>query len=174
MENWLEVVCFKQQCIPDCRWIICTFTYKQARPRRSNGAILSRRQSGTTHGQSSQYDSTIQPPIAESQAPQPQDPQPQTNPHSEASADTRYSKEMLLDIYKTLPSSDAVKSDVSRLFSEAWNPGHANGTLRGWGKTHDGRENIGPYICWESSGSVQPISFEEMTEEERNACAPTI
>ena len=136
---------------------------KEIRPRRPNGAILSRRQSSTPHGQSSQSDLTTQPPAAETD-----EAQLQPNSSYESAADTRYSKEALLDICKGLPDSDAANNDVSRLFSEAWHPGQSNGTQRGWGKTHDGRDNHGPYVCWESSGSVQPISFEEMTEVERN------
>lgn len=140
---------------------------KKARPRRSNGAILSRRQSSTPHGQSSQSDSTNQLPGTEIEDPQ-ADPQQQANPSSELSTDTRYSKDELLDIYKAQSSVGAANSDVSRLFSDGWNPGQSNGTHRGWGKTHDGRENHGPHVCWESNGSVQPISLVEMTEVERN------
>ncbi|KAG0652772.1 GYF domain-containing mpd2 [Hyphodiscus hymeniophilus] len=137
--------------------------------RRSNGAILSRRQSSTVHGQPSQSDSSSQ-----ATAPEMEDPQPQANPSYESPADIRYTKEALLDICKALPSSDAANSDVSRLFFESWNPGQSNGAHRGWGKTHDGRDNHGPYTCWESNGSVQPISFEEMTELERNTFASDV
>ena len=147
--------------------VLADLTKNRPRTQR-NGAILSRRQSSTPHGQSSQSDSTIQPLSAETQ-----DAQPQVNPSFEPSTDTRYSKEMLLDILKAQASSDETNSDVSRLFSETWNPGHSNGTNgRGWGKSHDGRDNHGPNICWESSGSVQPISLEEMTEVERNVSSP--
>ena len=136
---------------------------KLHRPRRSNGAILSRRQSSTPHGQALQADLTTQVPAAETE-----DYQPQANPSYESPTDTRYSREVLLDIYKTLPYSEETNIDVSRLFSEGWDPSQSNGTHRGWGKPHDHRDNHGPYACWEPSGSVHPISLEEMTDVERN------
>jgi PERQ amino acid-rich with GYF domain-containing protein len=142
----------------------------EARPRRSNGAILSRRQSSTPHGPSSQSESTIRPPSAETQ-----DPQPQLNPSYEPSTEARYSKEALLEIYKSTQTSDAANVDVSRLFTETWNPNQSNGANgRGWGKSHDSRDNHGPYISWEPNGSVQPISLEEMTEVERNVSSLNI
>ena len=134
------------------------------RPRRSNGTIaLTRRQSSTPHGQSTQSDSTTQLLSAEIE-----DAQPPANLSYDSPTATRYSKEVLLDVCKALSDSEATSDDVSRLFSENWNPSQANGTHRGWGKTHEGRDNHGPYACWEAGGSVQPISFEEMTEVERN------
>jgi PERQ amino acid-rich with GYF domain-containing protein len=130
------------------------------RPRRSNGAILSRRQSSTPYGQS---ESTIQTPSAEVQ-----DPQTQPNTSYEASTDTRYSKEALLEIYKASRNSDSTENSVSRLFTDTWDPGHSNGTNgRGWGKTHDGRENQGPNVCWDTNGSVEPISLQDMTDAEK-------
>ena len=130
------------------------------RPRRSNGAILSRRQSSTPYGQS---ESTIQTSSAEAQ-----DSQPQANTTYEASTDTRYSKEALLEIYKVSRNSDSAENDVSRLFTDTWDPGHSNGTNgRGWGKSHDSRENQGPNVCWDTNGSVEPISLQEMTDAEK-------
>lgn len=139
---------------------------ENTRPRRSNGAIF-RRQSTNVTEPSSQAEPAVQTPSAETQ-----DVQPPVNPSYEPSTDLRYTKAEILDIHKAQLNSDAPRRDVSNLFVGNWDPGHSNGTNgRGWGKGHDGRDNHGPNICWDTNGSVQPIGLEEMSEVERSVSA---
>jgi PERQ amino acid-rich with GYF domain-containing protein len=136
---------------------------KKDRPRRTNGAIF-RRQSNAPTDTSSQAEPAVQTPSAETQ-----DVQPPVNPSYESSTDPRYTKDRILDIFKTQQNSDAPRRDVSNLYVGNWDPGHSNGTNgRGWGKSHDGRDNHGPTVCWDANGSVQPIGLEEMSEVERS------
>ena len=59
--------------------------------------------------------------------------------------------------------------NVSDLFVDGWNPGSMNGIPNGgWGRKDDQKEvPIGPEICWDHEGSVQPLSLIEMSEEEK-------
>jgi PERQ amino acid-rich with GYF domain-containing protein len=88
--------------------------------------------------------------------------------------ENRFSKEQLLDIYKSQQSSEAPTKDVSSLYANGWDPGHSNGANgRGWGKSTDGRDTHGPHICWDDNGNIPLISLQEMTELERNVSHST-
>lgn len=94
----------------------------------------------------------------------------QQGPHStvEHPIDNRFSKEQLLDIYRSHQASDFPAKDVSSLYVNGWDPAHSNGANgRGWGKTGDGRETNGPHICWDDNGSVPLMSLQEMTDVEK-------
>ncbi len=88
---------------------------------------------------------------------------------SESFAESRYTKDKILEIYRSRQTPDDGNDDVSRLFVNNWDPSQANGsTARGWGKSSDTRDHTyGPEICWDQSGQVQPIGLEEMTALER-------
>lgn len=87
---------------------------------------------------------------------------------AEQSLDNRFSKEQLLDIYRSHQASDFPAKDVSSLYANGWDPGHSNGANgRGWGKTSDGRDTHGPHICWDDNGSVPLMSLQEMTDLEK-------
>lgn len=87
----------------------------------------------------------------------------------EHSMENRFSKEQLLDIYRSQQSSEAPAKDVSSLYVDGWDPGHSNGANgRGWGKSTDGRDTHGPHICWDDNGSIPLLSLQEMSELERN------
>lgn len=142
---------------------------RQRSNRSTNGTLTFRRSSTTPYGssQSSQVDPTIQTSSAATQ-----ESQPQTNA-SYGPTDSRYSKTSLLDLFKAQQNSEVANKDVSSLFTNSWDPGHSNGANgRGWGKSHDGRDTQGPDVCWDSNGSVQPISLEEMTELEKSVRLP--
>jgi PERQ amino acid-rich with GYF domain-containing protein len=81
----------------------------------------------------------------------------------------RFSKNKLLDIYKSQQDTDQSSNDVTRLFMDNWDPAQTNGSNgRGWGKSSDTRDqNYGPEVCWDQSGQVQPINLEEMSELEK-------
>lgn len=92
-----------------------------------------------------------------------------TNQATELSSEARFSKNKLLEIYKTHQNTDESNIDVSRLFMNNWDPTHSNGVNgRGWGKSNDTRDqSYGPEVCWDQSGQIQPIGLEEMSELER-------
>lgn len=86
----------------------------------------------------------------------------------ESAVDNRFSKEQLLDIYRSQQTPDFPTKDVSSLYVNGWDPGHSNGANgRGWGKTGDGRDTHGPHICWDENGSVPLLSTQEMTDLEK-------
>lgn len=86
-----------------------------------------------------------------------------------ASAEGRYSKDQLLDMFRAQGRSGQLTQNVSDLFVDGWNPGSVNGTVNGgWDMKDDQKEaSNGPEICWDQEGSVQPLSLTEMSEEER-------
>ena len=87
------------------------------------------------------------------------------------STETRYSKDELLGIAKAQLDSSAASRNVSSLLMDDWDPGHTNTTNgRGWGKSIEARESQGKYVCWDTDGSQRPISFEEMSAEEKAVC----
>lgn len=140
-----------------------------SRPRSNNrstngGTVTLRRSSTTPHTQATQ-DSTLPTPSTEAPGHQ----QQASSASYETSADTRYSKDQLLEIYRAQQESDTHDADVSRLFTESWNPGQTNGTNgRGWGKSNDARDSHGPDVCWDATGSVQPIALEPMSDLEKS------
>lgn len=114
------------------------------------------------------YNSTSQPDTA-SPAPTLDAHVSQQGLHSTDEAiENRFSKEQLLDIYRSQQTSDFPAKDVSSLYVNGWDPGHATGANgRGWGKSGDGRDTHGPHICWDENGSVPPMSLQEMTDLEK-------
>ena len=84
-----------------------------------------------------------------------------------SSADTRYSKDQLLDLFRSQAKAGSFNNNVNDLLLDGWSP-TPNGTNNsGWGRKDDHKESTGPEICWDHSGSVQPISLSEMTVEEK-------
>ena len=86
---------------------------------------------------------------------------------SGSSTESRYSKDQLLDFYNLHEKSGFGILNLEDLFVDGWRPavnGLSNG---GWGKRDDHKENNGPELCWDHSGSVQPLALAEMTEEEK-------
>lgn len=141
----------------------------QRRPRNvqrasNGGTLLLRRTSTTPHAPTSSQDSTF-----------PSDPTGPTAQNSNSADDpsyARYSKEDLLDIYRTAQDSGTIR-DPSDLFADNWHPGQTNGANgRGWGKVNDTRESHGPDICWDPTGSVRPISLEPMSDMEKSVSCP--
>lgn len=96
----------------------------------------------------------------------PSNPQPAA---LDSSDPPRYTKEELLEIYKSNVESSQV--DTSGLFMPSWNPAHVNGSgsqSRAWGKSTDSpHQPQDPSVCWDADGTVKPISLEDMSPEER-------
>lgn len=85
-----------------------------------------------------------------------------------ASTESRYSKDQLLDLFRTQERNGFSSTNVNDLFVDGWTPGAVNGTSNGgWGKRDDNKETAGPDICWDHEGSVNPIAAQEMSEEEK-------
>lgn len=85
-----------------------------------------------------------------------------------ASTENRYSRDQLLDLFKTHGRDGFSGTNVNDLFVDGWSPGAVNGTSNGgWGKRDDNKEAAGPDICWDLEGSVNPIAMQEMSEEEK-------
>lgn len=84
------------------------------------------------------------------------------------STECRYSKDQLLDLFRTQDKIGFPSTNVNDLFVDGWSPGAVNGTGNGgWGKRDDNKEAAGPEICWDHEGSVNPIAMLEMSEEEK-------
>ncbi|RFU29861.1 hypothetical protein B7463_g6465, partial [Scytalidium lignicola] len=134
--------------------------------RTTNGTLTLRRSSTAPYGQQSSQGDSVLP--AQNSDIQGSSQQP-TNTMYEQSTETRYSKDQLLDIFRSNQGSETANGDVSRLFTSTWDPGHSNGANgRGWGKTNDSRETHGPEVCWDQNGTVQPIGLEEMSALEKS------
>lgn len=87
-----------------------------------------------------------------------------------AVADTRYSKDQLLDLFRAQQSSESGLSDgLPGLYVGGWQPDISNGaTSAGWGRTEQSRDGQpGPDICWDRDGTVEPLGLGDMDDEER-------
>lgn len=83
------------------------------------------------------------------------------------SAETRLSKEQLLNIRNELGMNGQSSISISDLYVDGWSPEGVNGSNHGgWGRRED-REPTGPEICWDHDGSVLPMGLIDMTDEER-------
>lgn len=139
---------------------------------RSNGTRTFRRASTTPFNQSSiaspadvsQHTANDLPPMSAN---------PQSNPFDSLNT-LRYTREELLDIYKHHYEPSQI--DTSGLLMPNWNPAQANGNHpRPWGKTSDSPHvPQDPSVCWDSNGTVKPISFDEMSAEEREMFATDV
>ena len=131
--------------------------------RGTNGTLTLRRSSTTPFAQSSSQDAPLPTPI---ETPQ----QPSTLYENNENA--RYSKDQLLDMYKTYRESGSTNADVARLLHPEFDPWQVNGTngRASWGKSTDGRDTYDPTVCWDKQGSNEPILLHRMSEEEKAVC----
>jgi PERQ amino acid-rich with GYF domain-containing protein len=105
-------------------------------------------------------------PSASSQAPPRYVP-----PHRNGTlADTRYSKDQLLDLYKAQQSVDGgLRDGLENLYVSGWQPDTSNGSASaGWSRGDSSRDvQPGADVCWDRAGTVEPLGLTEMDEEER-------
>lgn len=95
------------------------------------------------------------------------------------SSDTRYSKDQLLEMFKSQDRAGPTATNINDLLVDGWTPESTNGASNGgWGKRDD-HKDAGPEICWDHEGAVHPLALIEVTEEElevstlwRNLCSP--
>ncbi|KAI9773026.1 MAG: hypothetical protein M1835_006210 [Candelina submexicana] len=91
--------------------------------------------------------------------------------------DNRYSREQLLDLYKSQSESGDLSRNLSNLFVGGWEPKNVGGVNGGsWGrKDESAREAApGPDVCWDHDGSVQPLALFDMTEEDRELFSTSV
>ena len=84
-------------------------------------------------------------------------------------AESRYSKDQLLDLFRAQADSATSSKNLSDLFVGGWNPGDASTNSNGaWSKKDDLKDSAaGPEVCWDHEGKVIPLAMIDITEEER-------
>ncbi|KAK5700758.1 kinesin-like protein [Elasticomyces elasticus] len=128
--------------------------------RRTNGATQTfRRASGATMAsQNTQPDPTQPPPRY-------------VPPHRNGTlGDLRYSKDQLVDFFKTQQGADGgLKEGLNGLYVGGWQPDMANGnSSAGWGRADHSRDaQPGPDICWDRDGSIEPLALSDMDDDEK-------
>ena len=99
----------------------------------------------------------------------------QSSARTSSSTDSRYSKQQLLDLYQAYSAPQNGTRPLEEILTEGWNPGstHTASSSSSWGRREDTKDApIGPDICWDQEGSVQPLGLEEMDEEEKEVNNP--
>lgn len=138
---------------------------------RVNGATQTFRRSSTATTLSQQRDSSqaaSNPPLSGGNVYVP----PHLNSNHQAysrngaSGESRYSKDQLLDMFRA-QKSGSLNTSIDDLYVDGWTPGVNGAGNGGWGKSGDHRETNGPDICWDHNGSVQPMAWVDMSEEEK-------
>lgn len=88
-----------------------------------------------------------------------------------APSDTRYSKDQLLDLFRSQRESSP-STNVSDLYVDGWHPSAPNGmTNGGWSRKDEPKEGLaGPEMCWDYDGKVHPLALSDMTEQEKEVC----
>lgn len=132
--------------------------------RSSNGTLTFRRASATPQSLSQ---SSTAPESAVPNLPADSTLASQTTPAPNNPSPARYSKDQLLELFKSTSGS---QDDVTRLFMDGWNPGagNVNGSAsRGWGKTPE--YNTGPDsdLCWNEGADQRPLGLQDMSADEK-------
>jgi PERQ amino acid-rich with GYF domain-containing protein len=154
------------------------FSNRAARPRRANGATQTFRRPShapTLSGSTSQSTSReASGPMTSSSA----NPGVYVPPHAQfgrngSSAEGRYSRDQLLQLFHAQRETEDIRDGMSGLYVGGWEPNISNGTSNAtWGRRDDpSRETqSGVDLCWDRDGSTLPLSLSDMTEEEKEVC----
>ena len=83
--------------------------------------------------------------------------------------DSRYSKDELLELYKSQRDVGSLNRNVEEYFVADWDPHTVSAPANGaWGKRDDHKNgSAGPEVCWDHAGQVEPLGLTGMTEDER-------
>ena len=82
--------------------------------------------------------------------------------------DSRYSKDQLLEFYRAQADTSHTSINVADLYVGGWNPEITTSTNNDtWVRRDEQKDVTGPEVCWDMSGSVEPLGLREMTEEEK-------
>ncbi|KAI9163817.1 Ribonuclease P protein subunit p29 [Paramyrothecium foliicola] len=112
----------------------------------------------------------LPPPTEHAYHPTPVEP-PTPQPTSYESGPARYTKEDLLDMFRSQKPHD----EPTRLFIPGWNPNHVNGSqTRGWGKSSDNHVPQEPGACWDTHGETIPMGLQDLSAEEKEAFSTEI
>lgn len=108
---------------------------------------------------------------------------PSTGVRNGLVGDSRYSKEQLLELYRSQRDSGVLGKNVSDCFVADWDP-HLDSGLNGggsgsgsgaWGKREDQKDApTGPEICWDHTGQVEPLALVDMTDDEKDLFATSV
>ncbi|KAL8947303.1 MAG: hypothetical protein Q9222_006399 [Ikaeria aurantiellina] len=91
-------------------------------------------------------------------------------------SENRYSKDQLLDLFRAQAKTGSSNANINELFVEGWNPASVNGASNGgWSRKDEFKDGtIGPEICWDHGGNVQPLALVDMTEQEKEAFSGSV
>ncbi|KZF23389.1 hypothetical protein L228DRAFT_246157 [Xylona heveae TC161] len=92
-------------------------------------------------------------------------------------SDSRYSKEQLLDLFKVQRDVGDISKNLSSLFIGGWEPGaSAAATHTAWNRRDERNKDstIGPEVCWDQNGSVEPMGLSNMTGEEKELFSTSV
>lgn len=147
------------------------------RSRRTNGATQTFRR--TSHA-TSLSGSTTHSASRDAPAPQNSHAGVYVPPHAQpgrngSSAEGRYSRDQVTQLFRTKRDADDINDGLSSLFVGGWEPHISNGTAgASWGRKDDhGREaqgGVGADQCWDRDGDTLPLSLSDMNDEEREVC----
>ncbi|KAI9371288.1 hypothetical protein BJX61DRAFT_543826 [Aspergillus egyptiacus] len=92
-----------------------------------------------------------------------------------APGDTRYSKEQLLDLYKSQRDLGVISKNVADYFVADWNPHIETSSVNGaWGKRDDKDNPTGAEVCWDHQGQVEPLGLVDMTDDEKETFSGSV
>ncbi|KAF5867017.1 hypothetical protein ETB97_006863 [Aspergillus alliaceus] len=86
-----------------------------------------------------------------------------------ATNDTRYSKDQLLELYKSQREMGVLGKNLADYLAADWNPQVEASAINGaWGRREDSKDNpSGPGVCWDHGGQMEPLSLVDMTDDEK-------
>lgn len=84
-------------------------------------------------------------------------------------AESRYSKDQLLDLFRAQLKSEQATTNVSEFLVDGWNPDVSINAPNGrWaGKDAFKDATNGPEICWDYQGISHPLGLSEMGDDEK-------
>ncbi|KAJ6182258.1 hypothetical protein N7485_000900 [Penicillium canescens] len=90
--------------------------------------------------------------------------------------DSRYSKEQLLELYKSQREQGTLSKNVEEYFVADWDPHTSSTSSNGaWGKRDDHKPNsAGPEVCWDHGGQVEPLGLAVMSDSEKELFAASV
>ncbi|KAL9000465.1 MAG: hypothetical protein Q9169_000982 [Polycauliona sp. 2 TL-2023] len=92
-----------------------------------------------------------------------------------ASSETRYSKDQLLDLFRSQRESPP-STNISNLYVDGWHPSSVNGmTNGGWSRKDELKDgSAGSEMCWDHEGKVHPLALSDMTDQEKEAFSGSV
>ena len=85
-----------------------------------------------------------------------------------AANDHRYSKDSLVQYFRSQQESETVLDGLSSLYVGGWEPTVANGASNSsWGRREEHKESHNADLCWDRSAHMFPLNLHAMTDEER-------